>query len=117
MPISTIVRRLIDKYGRELIRKERLETVEDGERVYSYGEQEIVRGQVTPLTGYAESWEMPGIKIRAEYLVTFAPGTEIEVGDLLKIGDEWTEVVEKLERRTGADLDFIECLCRRRQGA
>ncbi len=117
MPFSTIVRKIINRYGRELIRRERIETIEENERVYTYGDPEIVHGQVSPLTGYAESWEMPGLKIRAEYLVTFAPGTEIEVGDLLKIGDEWTEVVEKLERRTGASIDFIECLCRRREAA
>jgi len=117
MPISTIVRRLIRKYGIELIRKKRIETIEDNERVYSYGTQEIVRGQVSQLTGYAESWEMPGLQIRADYLVTFLPDTEIEVGDLLKIGDEWTEVVEKLYRKTGRKVDFIECLCRRREAA
>ena len=117
MPISTIVKRLIRKYGVELIRKKRIESIEGHERVYTYGDQEIVRGQVSQLTGYAESWEMPGLQIRADYLVTFDPETEIEVGDLLKIGDEWTEVVEKLYRKTGGEVDFIECLCRRREAA
>ncbi|RLF22421.1 MAG: hypothetical protein DRN15_09020 [Thermoprotei archaeon] len=117
MPISTIVRKLIRVYGQELIRKKRIETIEGDERVYTYSEPEVLRGQVSQLTGYAESWEMPGLQIRAEYLVTFAPETEIEVGDLLRIGDEWVEVVEKLHRKTGNKTDFIECLCRRREAA
>ena len=117
MPISTIVRKLIRMYGQELIRKKRLESIEDNERVYTYSESEVIRGQVSQLTGYAESWEMPGLQIRADYLVTFTPEVEVEIGDLLKIGDEWVEVVEKLYRKTGNKVDFIECLCRRRETA
>ena len=117
MPIQTIVMKLIRKYGQKLTRKKRIETIEEGERVYTYSTPEVIVGQVSQLTGYAESWEMPGLQIRADYLVTFTPDTEIEIGDLLKIGDEWTEVVEKLYRRTGSNVDFVECLCRRRETA
>jgi len=111
MPISTIIKKVISRYGQYIIRKPRKVTEDRG---YYYGEQEVIRGQVSQLTGYTESWEAPGMVIRADFLITFPPDVTVDKGDLLKINDEWVEVVEVLKRRTGNRIDFIECLCRRR---
>jgi hypothetical protein len=111
--IGFIYNKIISKFGQEIIRKPRIET-KSGETVeYSYGEQELIKGQATQIVGYREVWERPGIVIEGDYLVTFPRDTIIEIGDLIYVNNEWLEIVDKIVRRYGNNVSFIETLCRR----
>jgi len=115
--MKTLMKKILKKYGRELIIRKRVETIVNDEVTFTYSSPSIIRGQVSYLTGYAESWERPGLFIRADVLTTFLPNTDVNIGDLIKIDDEWFEVVELAKRTTGERLDWIECLLRRRESA
>lgn len=98
----------------DVVRRKRIVTTSGDDSDITYGPNERLRAFVTMLTGMAESFEHPGIFIRADALISFTPDVVIVTGDLLLIDDDWYEVKETLKRRTGVNVDWIEVLCNRR---
>jgi len=115
MSLRRIVNKIISKYGKEVIRKPRIETIENGEITYTYGDTELIRGWISQITGYKELWEAAGILVEADLVAQFSADTTIEIGDLVKVDNEWYEVVEKIKRSIGNTTHSIECLLRKRE--
>ena len=113
---SIAIKKMIRQYGQEVEHKQRIETVneDDGSVVYTYVVKEPKKGQFQQLTPMDQYVDRYGVKINADYIVTFVPDTEVSEGDLLYIDSNWVEVATKIERRTGIKVDYIELLLRKK---
>ena len=110
---SKVWSHLIRKFGQTLLRKPRIVNESTGE--ITYGDQETITGWVEQITGYTELWERLGLLVEADYRVTFPADTTVNVGDLIKVDDDWCIVAEKIYRKIGNKVHAIECLLRKRK--
>jgi len=81
----------------------------------TYTDPEVVKALVEQITGYTEVWERLGIIVDADYRVTFPANTDIDIGDLVEVNNEWCRVTEKIVRKIGNNVNSIECLLRKRE--
>ena len=113
MMVELYVKKMIRRYGRTVKRKAR-SVSSDGS--YEYTVAEPVRGMFSQIMPTDEVYYRFGVGLDAQYIGTFLPDTDIEIGDLLELEDDvWYEVITKAERKTGRRVDFIEVLLRRRE--
>jgi hypothetical protein len=104
------IKKMIKHYGQEVMRKKRTKNYNGDEVYYTYSVEQPVKGhfmQITPVDEMLMNW---GFEKTCDYIATFLPDTEIEEGDLLNIDDNWYEVSQKITRRTGEKVEYIETL-------
>lgn len=110
------IKMMIRRYGVDLPHKRKVSTdIGGGEIEVTYELQEPKRGQyteITPLDTLQGRW---GQRLECDYIVTFLPEllTQLTEGDLIYIDNAWVEILDKFDRYTGKNLDYIECHCRR----
>lgn len=108
------IMRSIRKYGENLAHKARIKTVVDGEADITYEYKEPKRGQVNEITPFTEIANIFGTRIDADFIVTFLPGTQIAVKDMLEIRGYWCEIDTLIEHKTGTISDYIEVFARKK---
>jgi len=109
-----LVDRMINRWGEDIIHYRKITVdIGDGTVEDSWAEPIALKGQVSQLTGWVDTYEMFGKLVLADYLLTFKSKTEIYTGDKVKIKDDMCIITEKVSRSTAGVEDFIECLARR----
>ena len=109
-----LVDRMINRWGEDIIHYKKITIITDVDLSEEYwAEPVLIKGQVSQLTGWVDTYEMFGKLVVADYLITFKTGTDVSTGDKLKVKDDFCIITEKVSRSTAGVEDFIECLARR----
>lgn len=116
MGMAITVKKMIRKYG-ELVEHKRRVTTNMGEGIveYEYQVLEPILCQFSQLTGVQDTVYLMGEIQEADYYITFLPDADVEKHDLLLLDGDWCELVSKMPRKTGANIDYFESLARRRK--
>jgi len=110
------IRIMIRKLGVD-VKHRRKTTIDKGGGLveYEWTVMAPIRGQFNQITPFDTTYNKFGAPIDADYIGTFLPDANIEEGDQLYVDDNWLEVDTKFPRRTGANVDYIEVLLRKKK--
>ncbi len=114
--IEISVKKLINKYGRQVRIKRREEIVDnDGNVKYRFPKVESIKGMFMQLTGYEGIFERIGIPYDVDFLGVILPNVTVKIGDLINIDDDWYKVQRIINRYLGSKIVYKEILLRRVQ--
>ena len=113
--LDIIISKVIRNFGIEVIHRPVKEIVNDetGERREIFGEDKLIKGQLSQITDYNEDYQFSGLLQFGDYLFTTSAEYEINAGDYICIGSEWTRVVSKNSRFIKGVENYVEYLLRR----
>ena len=112
---SKVYAHIIKHFGIEaILRPKIVRQLDDETSEETWGEDRLVRGHLTQITGYVDIFGLFGYVAQADFLFNVTPDTQINIGDMIKVEEDWCEVTEILKRRTGSNVDVKECLLRKK---